>query len=192
MSGTGMGARALCHRASRVLVPPRPDWLPLTRSNTSMRCSGPTRGPPSKAPTTGECHCQCIQTALYWLDPHQHRAGDFCLQLPKSPRPPGMCPTSCEVANALSHHCTQALHTGHSSKVLPASVQLQGWRARGQTSATPATTCLPSQGLTLGDSDMCPPCSTGSVFRARGEQSSAFITQFAPVWSSRCVRKTLT
>lgn len=36
----------------------RPDWLPLTRSNTSTRCSGPTRGLPSKAPTTGEWHCQ--------------------------------------------------------------------------------------------------------------------------------------
>lgn len=77
--------------------------------------------------------------------------------------------------------------------------RLQGWHARGQTSDTSATPCLPSQGLRqvpacsrVSDSDLCPPCSTGTVFRARGEQNSAFITQFAPVWTSRCVRNTLT
>lgn len=124
MSGTRLGAKALCHSASRVLAVPRPDWLPLTHSNTSTRCSGPTRGLPSKAPTTGECHCQCTQTALHWLDPHQHRAGGLCLQLPKFPRPPGMCPTGCEIANALSHECTQAVMCWRALlKGLPASVR---------------------------------------------------------------------
>lgn len=70
--------------------------------------------------------------------------------------------------------------------------RLQGWCARCRTRDSPATTCLPSQGLAQvsaccgsGDGDVRPPCNTGSGCRGRGELSfplhlSPSLHQFGP------------
>lgn len=74
-----------------VPAPRSPDSLPLVRSNTSTRCSGPTRGPPSKAPTTGE---QLRQ------DPRWQGDVASCPKLRRSPRPPRACPKDWGLAAA--------------------------------------------------------------------------------------------
>lgn len=207
MSGTGLGARVPCHGAGRVLAPRRPDWLPLTHSNTSTRCSGPTRGPPSKAPTTGEQRCRRTRTHPASAGPAPAQGCGLvpaAREVPKAVRNVSHGLRGCKWAIASLHTAGVALEATPKSAarqylalwsramVPRAGDRLQGWCARCWTRDSPATTCLHSQGLVqvsagcgLGDGVACPPCNTGSGCRGRGELSfplhlSPSLHQFGP------------